>query len=286
VHLLGRYSSVPNYVVTEEDAFEFVYSLQETPPEGLFDLVAHMNLLIVGCRFPHWLVRFFLRTARRQRLLLSSPGRTDFLVDPTAPQDASLVQFLRDFKTQTEVFTRYGPVEFVGELSRRWQLRVRGDGGDPTADPITPSAIFISYASEDGEAAAQVADQIAARGLPVWRDRGRLGAGDDWERKIRRNIEAAGAFVPLLSRSSLKTGSREFRKEWRRALGVKAGLPQNDPFIYPIALDDVPRNSPEIDEELRALNWDVRGNGGTLSEGLLDRLRQAYRSAQMRGIPG
>ena len=247
VHILGKLSNTPNYVVTEEDAFEFVYSLQETPPDGLFDLLSQVKLLIVGCRFPHWLVRFFLRTARRKRLLQTAVERTDFLVDPTAAADAALVQFFRDFKTQTEVFTTYGPLEFVDELSRRWRARVEADdGNDPTADALTPNAIFISYASEDAAAARAVFDQIRTAGLPVWLDRGRLGAGDDWLRKIKRNIKVAGGFVPLLSRASLNSQSREFRKEWARAFELKEGLPANDFFIYPLVLDEVPKGSEEI----------------------------------------
>jgi hypothetical protein len=285
VHLLGQLSRRPNYVVTEEDAFEFVYSLQETRPEGLFNLLAQMKLLIVGCRFPHWLVRFFLRTARRQRLLQTATGRTDFLVDPTAGEDASLVQFLRDFRTQTEVFTAYTAMEFVDELSRRWHERVQRTT-DPTSDPLTPHSIFISYASENQDAAQQVAAAIHTRGLPVWLDRGRLGSGDQWSHKIRRNIEAAGAFVPLLSRASLSKEGREFRREWRHAYEVIKGLPREPAFIYPIVLDDVPRNSSEIDQELRDLHWETHAPGNGLAESLIVRLRTAYRAAITRSIPG
>lgn len=285
VHILGKLSSTPNYVVTEEDAFEFVYRLQETRPEGLFDLLAQMKLLIVGCRFPSWLVRFFLRTSRRKRLLQSALDRTDFVVDASAGEDAALVQFLRNFKTQTEIFTKYDPMGFVDELYRRWSER-RGAGNDATSDFMTPCSVFISYASEDAVAAAQIAATIGESKLPVWLDRGRLGAGDVWARKIRRNIDVAAAFVPILSRSCLAQVSREFRKEWRHAFEVKSGLPQNEMFIYPLVIDDVPKSSPEFDVELRALDWDAAGPDGSIPEGFSDRLRKAFRGAQLRGIRG
>jgi len=285
VHILGKVSSTPNYVVTEEDAFEFVYLLHDTRPEGLFDLLAQMKMLIVGCRFPSWLVRFFLRAARRKRLLQSSLDRTDFVVDPAAAEDAALVQFLRNFKTQTELFTRYRPTEFVDQLHKRWLERA-GGGDDATADTITPLSIFISYASQDEPAAARIAGLIAEAKLPVWRDRSRLGSGDDWARKIERNIDVAAAFVPILSRSTLADSQREFRREWRRALHVKAGLPENETFIYPLVIDDVPRGSEQIDRELRALNWDPAPPDGPLPTRFVDRIRKAYRTAQLRGIRG
>ena len=118
----------------------------------------------------------------------------------------------------------------------------------------------------------------------MWLDRGRLGSGDDWARKIRRNIEVAAAFVPVLSKSCLVDGSREFRREWRYAYQVKAGLPQNADFIMPIGIDDLPRGSQAIDEELRALDWDARDAQGALPEGFIKRLRDAFRRAQLRGI--
>ena len=285
VHILGKLSSTPNYVVTEEDAFEFVYSLQETRPEGLFDLLAQMKLLIIGCRFPSWLVRFFLRTARRRRLLQTALDRTDFVVDAGAADDASLVQFLRNFKTQTEIFTKYEPTEFVNELHRRWTARARA-GSDATTDFMTPCSVFVSYASEDAAVAGRIAEKIGAAPLPVWLDRGRLASGDDWARKIRRNIEMAAAFVPILSKASTFRGSREFRKEWRYAYDVKNGLPQNESFIYPLVIDDLPRGSAEIDDELSALQWDAPGADGSLSAGFVEKLRGAYRGSQLRGIRG
>jgi hypothetical protein len=285
VHILGKLSSTPNYVVTEEDAFEFVYLMQDTRPEGLFDLLAQMKLLIVGCRFPSWLVRFFLRAARRKRLLQSAVERTDFVVDPSAAEDAALVQFLRNFRTQTEIFTKYQPTEFVDQLHARWQARM-GPAAGASADFITPSSIFISYASQDSEAAARVAALLGEAKLPVWRDRGRLGAGDEWARKIARNIDLAAAFVPIVSRSTLVEGQREFRREWRHAYRVKEGLPENEPFIYPLVIDDVPRGSEAIDSALRALNWDALQPDGSLPESFIERIRKAYRSAQLRGVRG
>jgi hypothetical protein len=279
VHILGRLTSTPNYVVTEEDAFEFVYSLQETRPEGLFDLLSQMRLLIVGCRFPSWLVRFFLRSARRRRLLQSALDRTDFVVDDTATEDASLVQFLQNFKTQTELFTRYRPTEFVDELSRRWQQRAARRNG--SADVFAPCAVFLSYASENAETARCIARQLNEANLPVWFDRDHLASGDEWASKIKRHIEGAAAVVPLISRAAESSRSREFRKEWRHALDVKRGLPANEPFIYPVAVDDVACDSERIDPEIRALHWETLDGGRLLGPRTIEALKRAYRSAQL-----
>lgn len=285
VHILGKVSNTPNYVVTEEDAFEFVYSLQETRPKGFFELLEQMRLLIVGCRFPTWLVRFFLRVSRGKRLLQTDLDRSDFVVDPTAAEDPSLVQFLRTFKTQTEIFSTYGPSSFVEELFNRWRTRV-SQGLDPSEPPMTRCSVFISYASEDAEAATEIAQLLRQAELPVWFDRDSLGSGDDWARKIERNIDVAAAFVPILSRATLAERRREFRREWRHAYDVKRGLPANEPFIYPLVMDDVPRGSEAFDGWLRAIDWEVFQRGTRLTEGFIKRLKKAYRDAQVRVFQG
>lgn len=283
VHILGQLSSTPKYVVTEEDAFEFVYSLQETRPEGLFDLLSQMRLLIIGCRFPSWLVRFFLRSTRRKRLLQSTHDRSDFIVDYAASEDASLVQFLRNFKTQTEIFTHYRPTEFVDELEKRWQQR-RDKRVVQTSGAFAPCAMFVSYASENLAIAQRIADQLRSANLPVWFDRDSLAPGNDWSQKIRRNIENAGAIVPIVSRAAESSGIREFREEWKVALEVKRRLPANEDFIYPVVIDDVDRRSEKIDERIRAINWESLPADYTLPVTFIETLRQAYRAAQERKL--
>jgi hypothetical protein len=284
VHILGQLANTPKYVVTEEDAFEFVYSLQETRPQGLFDLLSQMRLLIIGCRFPSWLVRFFLRSTRRKRLLQSAVDRTDFIVDYAASEDASLVQFLRNFKTQTEIFANHRPTEFVDELEQRWKARWEkrqfAVGGS-----ITPNAMFVSYASENRSIAERIVNQLNAAGLPVWFDQDSLGSGDEWSRKIRRSIEKAAAVVPIVSHATESSGSREFRREWDYALDFKRGLPPDQQFIFPVVVDDVDRGSEKISEEIRALHWQtLQTPDYALPLKYIDDLKRAYRSSQARSL--
>src|SRR5262249_56208696 len=131
-----------------------------------------------------------------------SVDRSGLGVDGGAAEEGALVQFLRNFKTQTEIFTRYQPTEFVDQLHRRW-LERSGGGADAAADFTTPLSIFISYASQDAAAAARIAGLIGEARLPGWRDRSRLGSGDDSARQIARNIHVAAAVLPILSPAPL-----------------------------------------------------------------------------------
>ena len=194
----------------------------------------------------------------------------------------ALVQFLRNFKTQTEIFSQYRPTEFVDELERRW--RERRDTRVPQTDLFSPCAMFVSYASENLAIAERVAIQLRSANLPVWFDKDNLTSGDDWSHKIRRHIDRAAAVVPILSRAAESSRSREFRKEWHHALAVKEGLPANEPFIYPSVVDDVDRGSEKIDARIRALHWEALPPDHTLPASYIDALRQAYRNAQARSL--
>lgn len=52
--------------------------------------------------------------------------------------------------------------------------------------------VFISYASEDREHAALLADALNRRGWSVWWDR-KIGIGESFDHAIERALEAAGA---------------------------------------------------------------------------------------------
>src|SRR5262249_9891936 len=135
-YLFGRLSAIPAYVVTQEDTLEFVHSLQSeiSQPHLLFDELNRNNLLILGSCFDDWLARFFIRTAKRQRLLMVR-GSTDYLADTKVSSDNNLMVFLHHFSSRTKIFRDGDPVEFVKELHRRW-LEQYATAETQVAEPI------------------------------------------------------------------------------------------------------------------------------------------------------
>ena len=49
-------------------------------------------------------------------------------------------------------------------------------------------AVFVSYASQDAEAAKRMCDAMRAAGIEVWFDQNELVGGDAWDAKIRLHI--------------------------------------------------------------------------------------------------
>lgn len=60
-------------------------------------------------------------------------------------------------------------------------------------------AIFLSYASQDADAALRIVDALRAAGLEVWFDQNELTGGDAWDQKIRKQIKECTLFVPIIS---------------------------------------------------------------------------------------
>ena len=272
-HLLGQVAPTDDYVVTEEDALEFLHALHLSRPVKLFEEMYRKDLLVIGCRFPNWLVRSFIRLARPERLR-QTRSRTVFVVDTGAREDRALVDFLKAFRTRTEVIERPDPIEFVHELHRRWNSRQAPAVAVAAATRPEPKAIFISYASEDAETARAVATALQQAKLDVWLDRDQLMAGDDFERRIEENIGRSGLFLPILSQRSAIRGPRFFRLEWKHALRRADLLGPSIKSIFPVVIDDLAYTNEAIDSALRQLHW-FSLRGGLTAE-FVDAVKKHY----------
>lgn len=49
-------------------------------------------------------------------------------------------------------------------------------------------AVFLSYASQDAEAALRLAEALRAGGVEVWLDTTELRGGDSWDQKIKKQV--------------------------------------------------------------------------------------------------
>ena len=204
-HLFGRVSASPTYVISDEDLLEFICALQNEnlAPERLFHELEHSHLLFIGSSFNNWLARLFLRMAKRHRL--SDPRDVgEVLADGHTLEDDPL-SFLQQVNVRTP------------HLQRRAALR-GGAARSLAAAPSDPSrsdsrsgplpapsrempdnAVFISYAREDLPAVQQIKAGLEAAGIITWFDIDRLEVGDDYDRKIQRNIARCSYFIPVVS---------------------------------------------------------------------------------------
>jgi hypothetical protein len=251
--LFGKLDPAGDYGITEEKILEFTHRLQsrDLRPQNLFDVFQTKSLLVLGCGFPGWLARFFLRSAKGEQFF--TQGARGVIADKTTKQDLGFAMFLQ--RRQTIIYSQGDAVQFVNELHRRWMEKFGRDGGDEklrgTLPDFKTDSVFLSYASEDRQYALMVKKAFDEAGVDVWFDQSALDSGDVYGPKIEKNIENCSYFVPLISKNSATVSKRYFFKEWKKAIDELAAYPIEYPFIQPILLDDTPLDSPGIPREFR-----------------------------------
>ena len=72
--------------------------------------------------------------------------------------------------------------------------------GEPPTEASTPAgAVFLSYASQDAEAAKRICAALRAAGIEVLFDQSELRGGDAWDQTIRHEIHDCLLFIPIIS---------------------------------------------------------------------------------------
>jgi hypothetical protein len=261
-HLFGKVSASPTYVISDEDLLEYICALQSEhlAPEKLFHELEHNHLLFIGSNFTNWLARLFLRMAKRQRL--SDPRDVgEVLADDHSSQDDRLVAFLQQVSVRTRIYM--GAERFVEELHRRWQARRKPAAAAaaamvrfaPPAREMPDNAVFLSYAREDLAAVQAIKAGLEAAGIVTWFDIDRLEVGDDYDRKIQRNIARCSYFIPVVSAATQRRLEGFFRREWSYAMDRVRNMADGALFILPVSIDATNAADALVPDKFKALHF-------------------------------
>src|SRR6202790_1779824 len=269
-HLFGRLSASPTYVISDEDLLEFICALQSEhlAPEKLFHELEHNHLLFIGSNFTNWLARLFLRMAKRQRL--SDPRDVgEIMADDHTSEDERLVSFLQQVSVRTRIYL--GAERFVDELHDRLTARrkpaaaaVRSDAPArflPPAREMPDNAVFISYAREDLPAVQRLKSGLDAAGITTWFDLDRLEVGDDYDRKIQRNIARCSYFIPVVSATTQRRLEGYFRREWSYAIDRVRNMADEALFILPVCVDSTNAADAFVPDKFKALHFNHLSGG-------------------------
>jgi hypothetical protein len=284
-HLFGKLAAAPTYVISDEDLLEFICALQSEhlAPEKLFHELEHSHLLFIGSSFTNWLARLFLRMAKRQRL--SDPRDVgEVLADDHSGQDDRLVSFLQQVSVRTRIYM--GAERFVEELHSRWQARRKPVAIAAAAAParflppareMPDSAVFISYAREDLRAVQQIKAGLEAAGVTTWFDIDRLEVGDDYDRKIQRNIARCSYFIPVVSATTQRRLEGYFRREWSYAMDRVRNMADGALFLLPVSIDATTAAEALVPDKFKALHF-TQLPGGQVTPEFAQRLGDFMRA--------
>jgi hypothetical protein len=116
-------------------------------------------------------------------------------------------------------------------------------------------AVFLSYASQDAEAAKRICEALRAAGIEVWFDQSELRGGDAWDAKIRKQIRECSLFVPVISKHTQERTEGYFRLEWHLAEQRTYLMAHDQPFIVPVVVDATNDADARVPERFRERQW-------------------------------
>ena len=117
------------------------------------------------------------------------------------------------------------------------------------------ASVFLSYASDDRQAARTLGDALTSFGLEVWLDESALGGGDAWDQKIRRQIRECDYFMPVVSARTEARHEGYFRREWRLAVERTLDMADDHLFLLPVVIDGTDETRARVPEKFLAVQW-------------------------------
>jgi TIR domain len=244
LYLLGKSRPAPMFAIHDEDVLEYahnVISRGSQVPTSFIGELQQRNLLLIGCNFPDWLSRFFLRATRQERLGTQAERR-EWLVEPLKPEE-SLTCFLQSYSKDTEILSESQPMDFVAELHRRWMAEYGVVQSPPTASPggAPPSRamFFISFSRTTdlprAEALFQALLKLGVMESEIWFDRQNIEPGQALRLRILDGIRNCRYFLALLSHEADSREEAFVFDEWNEANLRNKSM--NREFIFPVVVD-------------------------------------------------
>ncbi len=147
------------------------------------------------------------------------------------------------------------------------------EGESPKPASAPSGAVFLSYASQDAEAAIRICEALRAAGVEVWFDKSELQGGDAWDRRIRTQIHECQLFIPIVSANTEARMEGYFRREWKLAVDRTHDLSERAAFLVPVCIDSTSELNADVPDAFRHIQW-TRLPDGETSLAFVERVRR------------
>lgn len=147
-------------------------------------------------------------------------------------------------------------------------------------------AVFLSYASQDAEAARKIGEALRAGGIEVFLDQSELRGGDAWDQKIRHEIHDCTLFIPIISQHTQERLEGYFRHEWNLAIERTHHMAQQKPFLVPVVVDGTRDQEAFVPDAFRVVQW-THLPGGETPPAFVERMKRLLSPelSPMRTLP-
>jgi hypothetical protein len=133
-------------------------------------------------------------------------------------------------------------------------------------------AVFLSYASQDAEAASRICEVLRAADIEVWFDQSALRGGDAWDQTIRKQIKTCALFFPIISRNTHDRVEGYFRLEWKLAVDRSHLIAADQAFLLPVVIDDTRDDDERVPPQFLDVQW-THLPGGATPPDFIERVR-------------
>jgi len=239
-HLFGNAREPGSLVLSENDLLDFLIAIvSERPPlpNSLSRALKRtgQSFLFVGFGISQWYLRVLMKVLVRALELprtASAVAAESLRGLSEGDRERTILFYQRGTRIEVED-ADIG--EFLVELARR--LEVEG-GVVSHAPALGPRPrVFISYAREDGVLATRLFEALEGSHFEPWLDDKSLMGGEDWDKRIRDELEATDyaliLYTPALCRKTDSYINREIALARSRALSVRGS------FVLPLRTDDI-----------------------------------------------
>jgi len=120
---------------------------------------------------------------------------------------------------------------------------------------------------------------LEAAGITTWFDIDRLEVGEDYDRKIQRNIARCSYFLPVISANTQRRLEAYFRREWSYALDRMRNMADGAVFILPVTIDATTPAEALVPDRFKALHISPLP-GGEVPAAFAQRLADFMRARQ------
>lgn len=262
--------SKTNVIVADDDILELLHTLTQNKDmlPSLFELMSKSSLLFIGCNYPDWLLRFFIRVFSQEKVShRSSRIRTvaDILQDKNRALFISNSD-LKYFELDGSAFVDRLFNEISNDDERQSWIR----------KTIGNSFSFISYAAEDREAASNIYEELDDLDCDTYMDINRLDYGSEITFEIKQAIDNCKIFMPVVSITTDNSVNQDryHKHEWKYAIELYVSG-KKDFQIIPIFLSQITKNefksTPEI---FYSLKYEILPPDRKFSESLRKRIRE------------
>jgi len=123
-------------------------------------------------------------------------------------------------------------------------------------------AVFLSYASQDTEAAQRICEALRAAGVEVWFDQSELRGGDAWIKRSAARFATARCHSHHLLEHHIAA-----RRLLQAGVGTGRATRANDRakqgFIVPVCVDATPESAADVPESFVRVQWTRLPEGAT-----------------------